>query len=71
MWKNSLCLGLMGAVGQERLEPEDEIRLLREAGFEGFFSGWNGGDSLASNIRLVFNNARLAAKTAAALCRLP
>ena len=47
MWKNSLCLGLMGAVGQERLEPEDEIRLLCEAGFEGFFSGWNGGDSLA------------------------
>ena len=27
-----------------------------------------GGDSLASNIQLVFNNARLAAKTAAALC---
>ncbi len=29
-----------------------------------------GGDSLASNIQLVFNNARLAAKTAAAYCRL-
>ena len=29
-----------------------------------------GGDSLASNIQLVYNNARLAAKTAAALCRL-
>ena len=29
-----------------------------------------GGDSLASNIQLVFNNARLAAKTAAALCRM-
>jgi len=28
-----------------------------------------GGDSLASNIQLVLNNARLAAKTAAALCR--
>ncbi len=27
-----------------------------------------GGDSLDSNIQLVFNNARLAAKTAAALC---
>ena len=27
-----------------------------------------GGDSLASNIRLVYNNAELAAKTAAALC---
>ena len=29
-----------------------------------------GGDSLASNIQLVFNNARLAALTAAAYCRL-
>ena len=29
-----------------------------------------GGDSLDANIQLVFNNARLAAKTAAALCRL-
>ena len=28
-----------------------------------------GGDSLASNIRLVYNNAALAAKTAAAFCR--
>ena len=28
-----------------------------------------GGDSLESNIRLVFHNARLAARTAAALCR--
>jgi pseudouridine-5'-phosphate glycosidase len=28
-----------------------------------------GGDSLASNIQLVLNNARLAAKTATALCR--
>ena len=29
-----------------------------------------GGDSLASNIQLVFNNARLAAQTAAELCKL-
>ena len=29
-----------------------------------------GGDSLDSNIQLVFNNARLAAQTAAALCKL-
>ena len=29
-----------------------------------------GGDSLASNIQLVFNNARLAARTAAELSRL-
>ena len=28
-----------------------------------------GGDSLDSNIQLVFNNARLAARTAAALCK--
>ena len=29
-----------------------------------------GGDSLASNIRLVYNNAKLAAQTAAAYCKL-
>ena len=29
-----------------------------------------GGDSLDSNIQLVFNNARLAARTAAALCSM-
>ena len=29
-----------------------------------------GGDSLDSNIQLVFNNARLAAQTAAELCKL-
>lgn len=29
-----------------------------------------GGDSLESNIQLVYNNARLAAKTAAELCSL-
>lgn len=29
-----------------------------------------GGDSLASNIQLVFNNARLTAKTAAEYCKL-
>ena len=28
-----------------------------------------GGDSLDSNIQLVFNNARLAAKTAAEMCK--
>ena len=29
-----------------------------------------GGDSLYSNIQLVFNNARLAARTAAELCKM-
>jgi pseudouridine-5'-phosphate glycosidase len=29
-----------------------------------------GGDSLASNIQLVYNNAKLAAQTAAAYCKL-
>lgn len=29
-----------------------------------------GGDSLASNIQLVFNNARVAAQTASAYCKL-
>lgn len=40
MWKNKLCLGLMRTIGTETFEPEAEIRLISEAGFEGFFSGW-------------------------------
>ena len=36
MWKNKLCMGLMQTIGTDRLEPEREIQLLRETGFEGF-----------------------------------
>ena len=46
MWKNKLCLGLMGVIGTEALEAEAEIRLLRETGFEGFFSNWMGLEAL-------------------------
>ena len=46
MWKSKLCLGLMQTIGQERLEPEAEIHLLQETGFDGFFSGWTGLDGL-------------------------
>ena len=46
MWKNKLCMGLMQTIGTERLELENEIHLLHETGFEGFFSGWSGLDEL-------------------------
>lgn len=46
MWKNKLCMGLMQTIGTDRLEPEREIQLLRETGFEGFFSDWNGLEGL-------------------------
>ena len=42
MWKNKLYLGLMRTIGTDQLEPEAEIRLFRETGFEGFVSGWGG-----------------------------
>ncbi|MGN1345654.1 MAG: sugar phosphate isomerase/epimerase family protein, partial [Eubacteriales bacterium] len=37
MWKTKLCLGLMGLAST----PEEEIRLLCQTGFEGFFTGWS------------------------------
>ncbi len=46
MWRNKLCLGLMHTIGTDTLETEAEIHLLRETGFEGFFSGWNGLEGL-------------------------
>lgn len=46
MWKNKLCLGLMGTIGIDTLETEAEIHMLRETGFEGFFSEWNGLEGL-------------------------
>lgn len=36
MWRTKLCLGLMGLAPT----PEEEIKLLRQTGFEGFFTGW-------------------------------
>ncbi len=36
MWRTKLCLGLMGLAPT----PEEEIKLIHQTGFEGFFTGW-------------------------------
>ena len=46
MFNRKLVLGLMGRIGVDNLTCEEEIRLLRDTGFEGFFSGWGGLDGL-------------------------
>ena len=46
MWKNKLYLDLMQTIGTELLNLEEEIHLLHETGFEGFFGGWRGLDGL-------------------------
>lgn len=43
MYQQKLCLGLMESSGLPDIE---QIHLLRETGFEGFFSGWNRGMDL-------------------------
>ena len=43
MYQQKLCLGLMESSGLADIE---QIQLLRETGFEGFFSGWNRGMDL-------------------------
>ncbi len=43
MYKNKLCLGLFGEV------PEiEQLQLLKQTGFEGFFTGWKQGYDVAS-----------------------
>ncbi|MBQ9544724.1 MAG: sugar phosphate isomerase/epimerase [Clostridia bacterium] len=53
MAKQKLCLGLIARYGQTRLGAEEETRLLAETGFDGFFSGWSGKESLAEYRRLA------------------
>lgn len=43
MKQQKLCLGLMESLGLPEVE---QIRLMQETGFEGFFSGWNRGADL-------------------------
>jgi len=44
MWKAKLCLGTMGLVPTVL----EEIKLFRDAGFDGFFTGWSDGADFAS-----------------------
>lgn len=37
MWKQKMCLGIMNATGYE---PEELVRIYKEAGFDGFFAAW-------------------------------
>ena len=42
MWNRQLCLALMSPYGDEKLTADEEIKLICETGFEGFFCGWGG-----------------------------
>lgn len=46
MYDQKLCIALMSPYGEARLTCEEEIRLMRKTGFEGFFSGWGNLDYL-------------------------
>ena len=46
MFQQKLCIALMSPYGDARLTNDEEIRLMRKTGFEGFFSGWGGLDAL-------------------------
>ena len=50
MYKNHLCLALSEAFS---LPFEDQIRLLKQVGFDGFFAGWNPGCDIASLRRVA------------------
>ncbi len=53
MWKQTLCLGMMGAYGDTKLGAQEELRLIAGAGFEGFFSGWHDAEHLRECRRLA------------------
>ena len=58
---NDVCLFTEGVnMGTSRNTGSDK---------QTYYKLGRGGDSLDSNIQLVFNNARLAAKTAAEMCK--
>ena len=38
MWKHTLCLSLNSQFG---VPAEEQMRLIKEAGFDGFFMCWN------------------------------
>ena len=44
MYKTKLCLGLSSSFS---LPYEQQIRTLRQIGFEGFFTGWSRGADIA------------------------
>ncbi len=46
MYGRKLCLALMSPYGETHLNCEEEIRLIKKTGFEGFFCGWGNLDYL-------------------------
>ena len=57
MWNQPCCFGLLGSYGSAEkpfpLTPEEEISLVADAGFEGFFTGWSGSERLGLYRRLA------------------
>lgn len=38
MYKRKLCIGLLGGLG---ISDEEQLRLIKQTGFDGFFTGWS------------------------------
>ena len=57
MYKHKLCLGVLCSL--ERT-PEEQIRLFKEVGFDGFFIGWSGDltryRALADELGMIFQS---------------
>ncbi len=53
MRNQKLCLALMSPYGAAKLGTEEEIRLIRKTGFEGFFCGWGNLDYLKKCRRIA------------------
>ncbi len=58
MWRTKLCLGLMGLAST----PKEEIKLIHDTGFEGFFTGWGSGSpvkewkALADDLDMMYQS---------------
>ena len=59
MYDQKLCIALMSPYGEAHLNCEEEIRLMRKTGFEGFFSGWGNLDYLKRCRRMAEENGML------------
>lgn len=56
MWNRKLCLALISDYGNEHLSAEEEISMLQNAGFDGFFTDWK-------NLDYIKNCRRIAQQT--------
>ena len=56
MYKTKLCLGLSSSFF---LPYEQQIRTLRQIGFEGFFTGWSRGADIARYRRIAEEEGEL------------